>query len=125
VPRISNDEPYSYCDIAGDLTDNPNANVWDDLTVCDPARRDNNNGDVLMPSGDTLNVYDKKIRAFPVYQRPTPDLTLPQGYQTCYDVVDLHILGGNNTLPFADSVANRGEVYFVLQGQCTDYSECL
>ena len=81
---------------------------------CSDARGDLNHG----PTGPIIanSLHDDMVRAFPVYQRDTPDASLPEGYQTCYDRITMY--GGNNLVPCSVSTTS-GALYLVIQPHMT------
>ena len=82
------------------------------LEPCDMAREDTTQG----PQQPGPAAYDGNIRAFPVYQRAEPDLSLPEDYQLCYDVVDLHAQGGAFPVCQSASAGYHGSVFVAFQG---------
>ncbi len=81
------------------------------LLPSDLARQDISPGPMQPGAG----AYGGKIRAFPVYQRPTPDTTLPPGYQVCYDRIDLHAQGGGIQGTCQTDSLNHGSIYLMFQ----------
>ncbi|MEZ4294285.1 MAG: protein-arginine deiminase family protein [Polyangiaceae bacterium] len=75
-----------------------------DLARTDPA-----------PGPSQPGAYNGKVRAFPVYQRAQPDLSLPEGYQLCYDHVDLHAQGGGVSGTCQNDGLDHGAIYLLFQ----------
>jgi hypothetical protein len=80
------------------------------LTPCTDARTDPNHG----PVGPIIaqSEHPSMIRAYPTHPRGEPDLTLPTGYQDCYDI--LSIQAGNGLVPCGQG-SSSGALYLIIQ----------
>lgn len=85
------------------------------LIPSDLARTDPTQG----PAQPGPGAYEGHIRAFPVYQRAAPDLSLPSGFQLCYDNIDLHAQGGGVQGTCQNDGQYHGAIYLVFQARNT------
>jgi len=83
------------------------------LIPSDLARLDTSYG----PMQPGMGAYDGHIRAFPVHQRTAPDASLPQGYQLCYDTIDLHAQGGGALGTCQNDGLEHGSIYLTFQAR--------
>ena len=79
------------------------------LVPCNDARGDLNSG----PASPIINNAPVgKLTAYPVHTRSQPDPSLPEGFQSCYDLLTLY--SGNDLAPCSAATAS-GNLYMVIE----------